>query len=146
MKTMKTIATLATVALTALAHAEPKTTKMPVMASCSTQAGDNVGERVCTALRDRIAASPRYYLVDTSKGFAKDALVYRLALITLSDDNQPVATTDSASVLGTTMLLTTGDPDTPYIYMNSTVNICGSNKVAWCADSIFSSFDAEVKK
>jgi len=128
MKHRIVIAALA-VGLAASASAE----KQPISLDCTTSSGDATGLRLCTELRDLIAASPRYR--EVSHG-AKE-FHWALHVISLAVDGAPglsaqavVFTADSADGLG--------------YYLSGYVYTTGQSRVKDQAQTILAEIDGDV--
>jgi len=102
-----------------------QTSKTPIEISCSSKPGDSVGSEVCTAIRDIVAASPRYREVDQNSDG------YQIKLITVAIEEN-VNTAVSMVTLWNNM------------YLTNVVQTCGVNAVSRCAHSMVSSFDEDV--
>jgi hypothetical protein len=118
---MRLLAVLSAALLVIPAQAE----KANVRVDCTCE--DSVGSQVATALRDLIAASPRYNNVNDDHGGWKMVLV-----------SAPVTSSDPASAIGYTILR--GN----IVFHRSGVKICGKESVDWCARSLYASLDEEA--
>ncbi len=99
---------------------------------------DSVGVRYATAMRDLIAASPRYksateFTVGEGKGS-----VWNLGVRVVSID-PTVGKTGNSTVLS--VVLTVGP-----LYMTSYVQVCTSDGVSSCAADTFAEIDQELSK
>jgi hypothetical protein len=111
-----------------MAHAQAKTdSKMPVVLDCSTGPNDTIGPRLCTALRDKIATSPRYEAVSAS------GVHWGLHVVSMDDGDQ--------SLQAVTI---TGKGDAAEVYLTTLVFLTGRNRASDQADAIFAALDSNV--
>lgn len=131
MKAMSTVTALVLICLAAIAaqaKAQTPTKKVGVQVYCKNSANDLVGPQICTALRDRIASSPRYF--PDSEGGPRFAL--------------HVVTTGSANDTAAAVAITVeGGKVGPTLVDLWSVSI-GADRVANAVDTMFASFDADV--
>jgi hypothetical protein len=118
---MRLLAILGAALLVIPAQAE----KADVHVECTCE--DSAGSQVATALRDLIAASPRYNSVNENRGG------WRMVLVSAA-----VTASDSASAIGYRILR--GN----IVFHSSGVRVCGKDSVDWCARSLYSSLDEEA--
>lgn len=111
-------------ATTALAQS-----KTPLAVRCSSH--DTVGEKICSAIRDRIAESPRYYLVGDSRGWT-------LNVITLDPWERSFLGGNATAVSAS--LVHDGR------YAGSVLHYCGGRKANDCALSILTETDNVVQR
>jgi hypothetical protein len=124
MKKFFAIAALALVS--AVVHAETTT----VYVSCSNGEHDPVGASFCSALKDKIASSPRYILSNKQSDFHFD-----ISIVTVSFD----ANSTAASIV-----FGYNNPNGPLEFFTHLVQTCGINRVSLCADDIYSEMDKKV--
>jgi hypothetical protein len=115
-----------------MAHAAPQN-KTLVYINCSSETGDNIGEQVCTALKDDIAASPRYTLL-SSEPTAKGTFYFKIHFITLSDEN---GSSFQSVVLS-------GDTTDNSYYLTSWAFLTGGAKVKMQASTMAAKFDTAI--
>jgi hypothetical protein len=127
---LKTLVTLILLGCAAMAHAQAKAdNKMPVVLDCSTSQNDTIGPRLCTALRDKIATSPRYEAVSGNGG-----VHWGLHVVSVEDgelSSQAVTITGKGENAGE-------------VYLTTLVYITGRNRASDQADAIFAALDSNV--
>jgi len=124
----KTLLALTFALGTVAAHAADKD-RIPVAFDCTHANDDFVGIRLCTALRDRIAKSPRYYEVSEN-----DATHFGIHLVSLSVSEALSAQAVSVTVTAKTL----------HFYLDTQAYTTGSDKVATQADAILAAMDDDV--
>lgn len=102
-------------------------TKTPLVIVCSCE--DLNARGFEAAVRDVLAASPRYYEVHADQTDKTEH--YRLLLVAIDDADSSVAV--SFVVLRGNYFMTTG------------VRVCGLNKMAWCANNILAAADHAIQ-
>lgn len=116
------------------AKAQQPSRKIPVIISCNCE--DEIGRRFASAIRDLLASSPRYYLVDDTAANRKSS--FSISLVSLVTDkdtsDQPIA--DAFS----TVFLVNG------YFLDQAVQTCGRDKVESCTKSTLSDLDSIIEK
>jgi ribosome-associated translation inhibitor RaiA len=100
---------------------------------CGHGNGDHVGVRLCTALRDEIAKSARYYETNSETG-----LQFNLHLVSVGDDSE------SATALVLTFQGEEKGAEETYVDVWATIT--GGTKVASQADDVFAAIDDQIQK
>jgi len=123
---------LSPVSQIANAESAPPKTKVKFICTCN----DDVGAKFATALRDLLAASPRYMETDddNDKIFpnVKQRFVWVLSIVSV--DASP-GNPGSATAMSTVLL---GGP----IFLKQQEYLCGTNNVKHCAEDTFSYLDS----
>lgn len=121
---------LAALAFTILGCA-PRTAQQPVKTPLVVvcQCDDPNSRLFETAVRDAIAASPRYYEVHPNR--EDKTSYYKLVLVAIDADPAPVVVS---------VVVLRGD-----LFMTSAVRVCGTSKLAWCASSVLSVADHAIQ-
>jgi hypothetical protein len=101
--------------------------KIPLVVKC--QCDDPNSRLFETAVRDAVAASPRYYEVHAER--EDKTAYYRLVLVAVDADPAPVVVS---------VVVLHGD-----LFMTSAVRVCGTSKLAWCASSVLSVADHAIQ-
>lgn len=110
--------------------------RTPVVFSCSCD--DGVGSLYASAFRDALATSPRYQEGYASSVKGPDGkIAYRnwKVVVVSIDPNSSETSSGASSALSVVYLL--GDD----IYMNSSVQICGRDRVKSCATRTLATLD-----
>jgi hypothetical protein len=110
-------------------HAKPS--KMPIAVNCTVDTDDYIGHRLCSALRDHVASSPRYYEPEADP----KAFFWVLNMVS-------VATEGSTSQA---VELTIHTPSGTYVSAALWVYITGNEKVQSQADAIFAAVDDKIE-
>ena len=108
--------------------------KMGVALNCQTEDGDGTGMRLCTALRDQIAASPRY-----ETWASKKQVHWGLGIISTTTDNTKMLSAQAVVVL----VVMADDLE---VYLNHYVLITGRGGVNHQAETIMAILDREIDK
>lgn len=126
---------LALIAAFALAHpAQAQTNnRIGIYVYCTNETNDWVGQRVCTALRDKISASPRYSLLTSEP----KTFHYVAHIVTMSIQNN--VDTAYSFVLNV-------EDEKSALYLTHSVGYCGSGRVEESAGSTFAMMDATISK
>jgi hypothetical protein len=114
---------------TLTAQTTPRKERVQVI--CLNSDGDTVGSRVCTALRDRIASSPRYTLTNSDKDSTWGV---HIASVSVEDG--------VTSSLSYTLTLFTNPLEEMFIA--SGAQFCGSTKIDSCAAALMSEMDGRI--
>ncbi len=101
--------------------------KIPLVVVC--QCDDPNSRLFETAVRDAVAASPRYYEVHPNR--EDRTSYYRLVLVALDADPAPVVVS---------VVVLRGDS-----FMTSAVRVCGTLKIAWCASGVLAVADHAIQ-
>lgn len=133
---MKKIALLSLLLLTA--HAQPQAkAKAKIYVECTCD--DPVATLYATALRDAIANSPRYVEAEASESPGKDGKGsdpnWVLSIVSI-DDSTSVA--DVSTALSVVMKV--GDN----FFLTHWIQVCGRDKVAYCASQTLANFDSKI--
>ena len=116
--------------LAASAHAQKD--KWAVVVNCTNEDNDIVGMRLCTAVRDEIARSPRYYEASS------ESYALTLHIVTASYDDEFRTTSVQA------VAITMDGPKGEY-YLTNSVLITGANRVKFSAQEIVASLDHQAE-
>lgn len=114
-------------------HAKPADDKWPVLVSCTIETDDYVGQRLCSALRDDIARSPRYYEVTS------DEATYYWVLHIVS------MTTEGSSSSSQAVVLTIHMDDGTQLFLNVWTYLTGKDRVREQAETILASADTQAQ-
>jgi hypothetical protein len=104
---------------------------------CTTADGDSIGSRLCTALRDQIASSPRYTDLTTEKSY------WTLHLVSIADDVTTEGTENTSAEAVTLTITAVGD--TYELYVRSWIFVTGAHKAKEQAETILANTDGEIQ-
>lgn len=104
--------------------------KMPVEVRATTN--DPVGMRLAYQLREQLLASRQFAVADTGTRMV-------ITLITMAPDTR----TEDRTIYSASILF--NDPGQRIAFVTSYVGVCGTNKVASCAEGLIASLAAESK-
>lgn len=107
--------------------------KIPVTIDCTVRPEDFVGQRVCSALRDALASSPRY---SDGAGTEKH---WKLYVISVPDDVVQGTVMSSAQAVSLTF-----ETNADELYIQTWAYITGSSITKMRADAIFAAVDDEI--
>lgn len=129
---LKSLALILAMTAPAIAQA----TKNPIDIECNNAQGDTVGASICTAMRDRFARSPRYYLstITESPNYLWTVHINSVSGIDGVTSAMSYAVTLNGSHKGEKLEL----------YSTSGIQFCGANKIDSCAVELVSAIDGNI--
>ena len=125
------VAAVALVPIVKAQSAQTKPKTIPIYLDCKAGGADRIGLRICTALTDDIALSPRYVESNLSPG------VFVLHVGTMEVPEHPIS--------AQSIVLTFAVGDGEY-FVDLTQAITGSGEVKDAADKIMAAVDDDIQK